>query len=219
MAACGQGRGERTRTALAAIMAGTPGLGLTAAAAATSDALVVQADLVLSLLDMAALLAIAVAVQRGTARAEWLAHYLVTLSMIASLVMISWLSLARLTMPALAEGAGLWLALILNSVHAPINGWLLVRWRRAHRSSPSPATAGQMRLFADKLTSNLLISGSIAATVSLGDHRMAPLVDPAAGLAMVAATIWWTGPAIMATLCRVAESLGCALPSESRRPH
>jgi hypothetical protein len=98
-------------------------------------------------------------------------------------------------MPA-PQGAGLWLGLGLNLASAGLNLWLLLRWRARLRAAPSPLARSQVRLFADKLCSNLLIAGSVGATLALGARPSAAMIDPLASLALAAVSAYWTLPVV-----------------------
>ncbi|WP_159718910.1 hypothetical protein [Geminicoccus flavidas] len=212
-----ESKAGRARTAATAVLAGTPGLGLTVMAATTSNALVVHADLLLSLLDMVALLTVWATVRSASARLKRAARHLMALSLVASLATVTWVTWERLTVDTVRlEGRGLWVAMILNGVYALINGWVLLRWRRSHRQSSCSVAASQIRLFADKLTSNVLIAGSLAVSVALDGIYLSRFIDPVAGLAMVTATAWWAAPTVLLTLCDLAGPFTRMVPQASQ---
>jgi hypothetical protein len=201
MARQGVETGPRQDPARTAVLAGAPALGLTIVAALTSSSLAVRADLLLSLLDMAALLAVWRLARLGGVRAERQARLLVTLAMTGSLALVTVLAAGRLAgADVVVAGPGLWLALAQNLAFALTNGWMVARWRHALTSAPSEIARSQVRLFADKLTSNLLLAGSLGLSQALDDPALARHIDLLAALAMTLATTCWALPTIRASL-------------------
>lgn len=195
----GPDRAARGRTAGIAILAGLPGLALTALAAATSTALTLKADLALSVLDMIALVVawrLAGSPVPG-GRAETIACAFVALTMTVSMAVVAAVAIWRIAAGGMApQGPGAPLGMALNLAYAAVNGWILIHWRRRHRAAPSPLSRSQVCLFADKLCSNLLIGGSIAAAMALDGHALALHLDPVAGLLVAAASARWALPVI-----------------------
>jgi hypothetical protein len=202
--------------AVVGLLAGLPGLAVTCLAALGSNALTIRADLLLSLLDMAALAAVWHVTRRGGGpQAQRIARALVALSMAGSLVLIAGLALARLFGGGTpTEGFGLFLALALNGGYGAVNFWTLRRWQHVQKQDPSFLAHSQVRLFADKLSSNLLICLSLALTLILGDAPATAYVDPAAGLALAAATAWWAAP----TIATAVRDIRCLVSSIRARP-
>ncbi|HEX2526534.1 MAG TPA: hypothetical protein VHL31_09595 [Geminicoccus sp.] len=202
MANGGADTGSSARTAAAALLAGMPGLAVTAVAVIGSNALTVRADLLLSLLDVMALAGVCFVTRSGGGvLRERLASALVALSMAASLALISYLAFMQLSGGGTRlEGFGLFLALALNGGYAVFNAWALRRWQGVLRHQPSPLAHSQVRLFSDKLSSNLLISLSLAMSLVLDGSPISLYADPAAGLALALATAWWAAPTIAAAV-------------------
>lgn len=211
----GDRRSEAERTARIAVLAGLPGLSLVTVAALSANSLALLADLVLSVLDMAVLAtAWLVARRRRTstgagdggsaraqARAEHLAGTLAAFCMMLSMSVVVWAALSRIGAGgAEPEGPGVVIGMALNGVYAVINGWILVRWRRRMKAHPSPFVRAQVCLFWDKLSTNLIISMSLALGIGSAGSPLAPYVDPVAGLLIAAATARWATPVIRDSL-------------------
>ncbi|MEQ1951491.1 cation transporter [Mesorhizobium yinganensis] len=203
-------RKQIARTARAALLAATPGLALTAVAAASSNALTIRADLALTVLDMTALISVWVLAERrhrtsgGVAshgHGETIAGALVAACMTLSMATVAALALQRIMAGGMVpQGGGVMLGVALNIVYGALNLWLLCRWRARDRDAPSPLVRSQVCLFSDKLSSNVLIAASLAATLALGETALARYIDPAASLLIAAATARWTIPVIRDTL-------------------
>lgn len=210
----GDRRSEAERTARIAVLAGLPGLSLVTVAAMSANSLALLADLVLSVLDMAVLAtAWLVARRRRTstgagagsaraqARAEHLAGTLAAFCMMLSMSVVVWAALSRIGAGgAEPEGPGVIIGMALNGVYALINGWILVRWRRRMKAHPSPFVRAQVCLFWDKLSTNLIISVSLALGIGSAGSPLAYYVDPVAGLLIAAATARWATPVIRDSL-------------------
>ena len=195
------------RTACIAVLAGIPGLILSSIAAASSTALAIRADVVLTILDMLVLITawvIAFRTRRSgraatprDAMAETLACALAALCMSLSMVVVTAVALQRMAGGGLApDGPGVVLGMAVNFVYAAINLWLLRRWLQRYRVAPSLFVRSQVCLFSDKLASNLVISLSLAAALALDGTMVARFVDPLAGLLIALATARCTAPVI-----------------------
>jgi hypothetical protein len=190
---------ETERTALAALIAGTPSLMVTAAAAASANALAVWADLMLSVIDMAALAAVWRTSRHRTdsSAAETRALVFVAACMAASLAIVTGLAGQRLLGGGTPlEGPGIQLALAQNAGFAVVNAWLLGRWRRRMRAAPSAVVRSQLRLFSDKLACNLILTASLAASLVVGDVALASALDAATGVLLVVMSAWWFAPVL-----------------------
>jgi len=196
------------RTACIAVLAGVPGLLLTAIATASSTSLTIGADLVLTLLDMLVLVtAWALASRAGRAgamsppiepvMAETLACALAALCMSLSMAVVAWIAFQRIMAGGVApHGPGVVLGMAVNFGYAAVNLWILRRWRERGRNASSPLVRSQICLFSDKLASNLLIALSLAAALVLEGTLVARFIDPVAGLLIASATARWTAPVI-----------------------
>lgn len=193
---------ERRRTAAVALLAGIPCLALTTIAALTSNALTLKADLALTVLDTVVLLAAWHFAARpvreaGLERGETIACALAAFSMTLSMAVVAGVALHRMAAGgAMPEGAGVIFGMGLNFAYAAVNLAILLRWRQRHRAAPSALSRSQVCLFCDKLASNLLIALSIAAALALEGWRLAPYIDPLAGLLIAASTARWTLPVL-----------------------
>jgi len=205
------------RTARYAVLASMPGLVLTGFAAASSTSLTIRADLVLTLLDMIALTtAWALAERRRRAgripccheKAEALAAAFVALCMGLSMAVVASVAIQRILAGGMAaQGSGVILGATLNFGYGTINFWILRRWQARGRVAPSPFIRSQICLFSDKLSSNLLISLSLAAALILEGTAVARFIDPVAGLLIAAATARWMLPVARDTV-RALRSAG-----------
>jgi Co/Zn/Cd efflux system component len=199
------------RTARFAVLAGTPGLLLTAYAAASSTSLTIRADLVLTFLDMLVLAAAWVLASRTErvmtnvpkgkpALAEALVTGLAALCMSLSMTVVAGIAVQRIAAGGVAvQGSGVILGMALNFAYGGINFWILRRWRARNRLAPSPLVRSQICLFSDKLSSNLLIAVSLAAALILEGTAVARFIDPIAGLLIATATARWTIPVVRDT--------------------
>ena len=199
------------RTAATALAAGLPGLLLTGAAALSANALAIWADLLLTLIDAAALSAVWWTARRGSRRpdeppaaAEAHALVFVGLCMALSLALVTLLAMGRLLSGGVALGGpGVGLALVQNMAYALINGWILRRWCGRMRAAPGPFLRSQVRLFSDKLSCNLILAASLGATLTLDDMTLVAAIDAATSVLLVAMSAWWCGPVLALTWRRL----------------
>jgi Co/Zn/Cd efflux system component len=214
-------------TARHALLAAAPGLLLTTIAAASSTSLTIRADLALTFLDMTALVSVWVLAERrhrlpgGTtshARGETIAGALVALCMTLSMTIVAILAVQRIMAGGMApEGGGVALGAALNIFYGAVNFWVLSRWRARGRDAASALVRSQICLFSDKLSSNVLISAALLATMTLGDTAPARFIDPAASLLIAAATARWTIPIIRDTLTAMRGRRSAMVSSAHRR--
>lgn len=202
------GEAAAVRTARLAVLAGTPGLLLTAYAAATSTSLTIRADLALTLMDMLVLVVVAVVAggrksgmgRRRAALAETLANALAASGMCLSMAVVAGIAVQRITAGGVEpHGSGVVLAMNLNLVYAAVNFWILRRWKARNALAASALARAQICLFSDKLSSNLLIAASLATAMVWEGTVIARFVDPVAGLLIATATARWTIPVVRDT--------------------
>ncbi|CAH2407943.1 conserved membrane hypothetical protein [Mesorhizobium escarrei] len=206
-------RGEATaaQTARLAVLAGTPGLLLTAYAAATSTSLTIRADLALTLMDMLVLVTVAIVAggrrnggtgrKRQAARAETLANAFAALGMCLSMAVVASIAVQRIAAGGVEpHGPGVVLAMSLNLAYAAINFWILRRWKARNMAAASALARAQICLFSDKLSSNLLIAASLATAMIWQGTMMARFIDPVAGLLIATMTARWTIPVVRDTV-------------------
>ena len=193
-------------TARLAALAGTPGLLLTAYAAATSTSLTIRADLALTLMDMLVLVSVLVVTgggrklgigKRRAALAETLVNALAALAMCLSMAVVAGIAVQRIAAGGVeSHGAGVVLAMSLNMVYAAVNFWILRRWKARNALAASALARAQICLFSDKLSSNLLIAASLATAMIWQGTIIARFIDPVAGLLIATATARWTIPVV-----------------------
>lgn len=208
----GRPTGEATaaRTARLAVLAGTPGLLLTAYAAATSTSLTIRADLSLTLMDMLVLVSVMVVAggskklgmnKRRAALAETLVNGLAAVGMCFSMAVVAGVAIQRITVGGVEpHGPGIVLAMSLNGAYAAINFWILRRWKARNNAAASALARAQICLFSDKLSSNLLITASLATALIWEGTIIARFVDPVAGLLIATMTARWTMPVVRDTV-------------------
>ncbi|OWK19742.1 hypothetical protein AJ88_39310 [Mesorhizobium amorphae CCBAU 01583] len=138
------GEAAAVRTARLAVLAGTPGLLLTAYATATSTSLTIRADLALTMMDMLVLVVVAVVAggrksgmgKRRAALAETLANALAASGMCLSMAVVAGIAVQRITAGGVEpHGSGVVLAMNLNLAYAVVNFWIL---RRGRPATPLP---------------------------------------------------------------------------------
>ncbi|UVK36264.1 hypothetical protein LHFGNBLO_003163 [Mesorhizobium sp. AR10] len=200
------GEATAARTARLAVLAGTPGLLLTAYAAATSTSLTIPADLALTLMDMLVLVSVlAVASgskklgmsKRRAALAETLVNALAALGMCLSMAVVAGIAVQRIAAGGVEpHGSGVVLAMNLNLAYAAVNFWILRRWKARNALAASALARAQICLFSDKLSSNLLIVTSLATAMIWQGTIIARFIDPVAGLLIATATARWAIPVV-----------------------
>ncbi|MER9405731.1 hypothetical protein NKI36_17000 [Mesorhizobium caraganae] len=200
------GEATAARTARLAVLAGTPGLILTAYAAATSTSLTIRADLALTLMDMLVLVSVAAVTgggkrlgiaKRRAALAETLVNALAALAMCLSMTVVAGIAVQRLAAGGVEpHGSGVVLAMNLNLAYAAVNFWILRRWKARNALAASALARAQICLFSDKLSSNLLIAASLATAMIWQGTIIARFIDPVAGLLIATMTARWTIPVV-----------------------
>jgi divalent metal cation (Fe/Co/Zn/Cd) transporter len=90
------------------------------------------------------------------------------------------------------DGSGIFVAIAINLAYTFINGAILLRYLRQRHSDPSPLVSSQIRLFIDKLTSNILVLVSLGAAVLWRDTSFGRFIDPMASLLIGASMIFWS---------------------------
>ncbi|GLS41034.1 hypothetical protein GCM10010869_66310 [Mesorhizobium tianshanense] len=208
----GRPTGEATaaRTARLAVLAGTPGLLLTAYAVATSTSLTIRADLALTLMDMLVLVSVMVVAggskklgmnRRRAALAETLVNALAAVGMCFSMAVVAGIAIQRIAVGGVEpHGPGIVLAMSLNGAYAAINFWILRRWKARNLAAASALARAQICLFSDKLSSNLLIAASLATALIWEGTMIARFIDPFAGLLIATMTARWTIPVVRDTV-------------------
>lgn len=200
--------GAAARTARLAVLAGTPGLLLTAYAAATSTSLTIRADLALTLMDMLVLVSVLVVAggskkigKRRAALAETLVNALAAIGMCFSMAVVAGIAIQRIAVGGVEpRGSGVVLAMSLNAAYAVVNFWILRRWKARNRVGASALARAQICLFSDKLSSNLLIAVSLATAMIWQGTIIARFIDPVAGLLIATMTARWTIPVVRDTV-------------------
>ncbi|MCV3209029.1 cation transporter [Mesorhizobium sp. YC-39] len=200
--------GAAARTARLAVLAGTPGLLLTAYAAATSTSLTIRADLALTLMDMLVLVSVLVVAggskkigKRRAALAETLVNALAAFGMCLSMAVVASVAIQRIAVGGVEpHGSGVVLAMSLNGAYAVVNFWILRRWKARNRAAASALARAQICLFSDKLSSNLLIAVSLATAMIWHGTLIARFIDPVAGLLIATMTARWTIPVVRDTV-------------------
>jgi Co/Zn/Cd efflux system component len=135
------------------------------------------------------------------------ANLLVAGSMILSMAVVAIGAAVRLAKGGSPiAGPGAILAVLLNGAYALVNGGLAWRWYRQLRQAPCPLARSQIRLFADKLSSNLLIVGGLGLALLLQDWPLARYCDPLASFLMAAMTAWWSRPVVVSAYQRLLAS-------------
>jgi divalent metal cation (Fe/Co/Zn/Cd) transporter len=203
-----ENRSGTERTARIALLTGAPGLGLTVLAAFNADSLALHADLILTVLDVLVLATVWAVALRGCRslrssdrnalrRAEHLACTLAAACMLLSMGVVVWIAIGRIAYGGLApSGAGVAIGMGLNAAYAVVNLWILRRWRIRYRLAPSAFARSQVCLFWDKLSTNLIVSGSLAMGLAFPHAPLGAYVDPIAGLLIAAATARWVSPVL-----------------------
>ncbi|UVC13932.1 cation transporter [Mesorhizobium onobrychidis] len=205
------GEATAARTARLAVLAGAPGLLLTAYAAASSTSLTIRADLALTLMDMLVLVTVAIVAggrkNAGTGRkrqavlAETLANALAALGMCLSMAIVASIAVQRIAAGGVEpRGQGVFLAMNLNLAYAVVNFWILRQWKARNRLAASALARAQICLFSDKLSSNLLIAASLATAMIWQGTMIARFIDPVAGLLIATMTARWTIPVVRDTV-------------------
>ncbi|BCH17471.1 hypothetical protein [Mesorhizobium sp. L-2-11] len=205
------GEATAAQTARLAVVAGTPGLLLTAYAAATSTSLTIRADLALTLMDMLVLATVAVVAggrnnagtggKRQAALAETLANAFAALGMCLSMAVVASIAVQRIAAGGVEpHGQGVVLAMSVNLAYAIINLWILRRWKARNRLAASALARAQICLFSDKMSSNLLIAASLATAMIWQGTMIARFIDPVAGLLIATMTARWTIPVVHDTV-------------------
>ncbi|WP_167434391.1 cation transporter [Mesorhizobium helmanticense] len=198
--------GAAARTARLAVLAGTPGLLLTAYAAATSTSLTIRADLALTLMDMLVLVSVLLVTgggrkpgmnKRRAALAETFVNALAAVGMCLSMAVVAGVAIQRIAVGGVEpHGPGVVLALGLNVAYALVNFWILRRWKARNIAAPSALARAQICLFSDKFSSNLLIAASLATAMVWHGAVIARFIDPVAGLLIATMTARWTIPVV-----------------------
>ncbi len=110
-------------------------------------------------------------------------------------------------------GAGLLVGLGLSLVFGAVNLRLLALWRnRARRDPGSAFLRSQMRLFADKVCSNLLLVVALLLMLGLDGEPGCRFIDPAASLVTIVVSACWA----WSMACRVLRDGGTALRPPAR---
>jgi divalent metal cation (Fe/Co/Zn/Cd) transporter len=188
---------QRERTARIAVLAALPTLAVTAYAALASNSLTLRADLVLTLLDAAGVLAVWLVARRmggnGVANLERPAGALVGILMLVSSCVVAGFAALRIGQGgAMVAGGGVAAGLVINLIYGLINLGILRRCLAQSKADPSPLLRSQVRLFIDKATSNLLMVAALGAAVLFGETQIGPFIDPAASLLVAASMAFWS---------------------------
>jgi len=198
-------RAERERLARMALIGGIPNLAITAVAVLSSNSVALLTDLMLSVLDVAAVTVLWLVAWRSLKRSDHDVGYelgkVESLAGLASGVLLTvcfmvvvWTTLPRFTGGGVrVEGAGVSMGIALNVVFAVFNGFVLNRNLRLAAGDPSPLIRAQIRLFTDKLTSNALLIAALLGGVVFGDHAIGRYLDPIAGVLAAVSMAFWAG--------------------------
>jgi divalent metal cation (Fe/Co/Zn/Cd) transporter len=189
---------QRERTARIAVLAALPTLAVTAYAALASNSLTLLADLVLTLLDAAGVLAVWLVARRmgagnGVAKLERLAGAVVGSLMLVSFCVVASLAALRIGQGgALVDGGGVAVGLAVNLIYGLVNVAILRRCLAQRKTDPSPLIRSQVRLFIDKVTSNLLMVAALGGALLFGETPIGLFIDPAASLLVAASMAFWS---------------------------
>jgi divalent metal cation (Fe/Co/Zn/Cd) transporter len=189
---------QRERTARIAVLAALPTLAVTTYAALASNSLTLLADLVLTLLDTAGVLAVWLVARRrgcgsGVARLEHLAGTAVGVLMLASFCAVAAVAVLRIGQGGtVVAGGGIAAGLAINLIYGLVNLAILRRCLAQRRTDPSPLIRSQLRLFIDKVTSNLLMVAALGGAVLFGETPIGPFIDPVASLLVAASMAFWS---------------------------
>jgi cation diffusion facilitator family transporter len=217
----------RERTARLAVLAVIPTLAVTIYSALASNSLALLADLLLTVLDTACVVVAWIVARRalaerpvgldyGTGKLESLASAVVGVFMIVSLCLVTTLAALRLGQGGQAiSGSGVVTGLAINLVYGLVNGAILLRYRAQRRTDPSPLVQSQIRLFIDKVTSNLLMAAALAGAVLFRDGLVGRYIDVAASLLVVTSMAFW---AIQIIRSSIGELIDAACGEDVRRP-
>lgn len=187
---------QRERTARIAVLAALPTLAVTAYAALASNSLTLLADLALTLLDAAGVLAVWLVARRrgsGVAKLEHLAGAVVGILMLASFCAVAAVAALRIGQGGtVVAGGGIAAGLAINLIYGLVNLAILRRCLAQRRTDPSPLIRSQLRLFIDKVTSNLLMVAALGGAVLFGETHIGPFIDPAVSLLVAASMAFWS---------------------------
>ncbi|MGK9170982.1 cation transporter [Inquilinus limosus] len=218
---------QRERTARVAVLAVIPTLAVTAWSVLASNSLALAADLLLTVLDTACVLVAWIVARRalaerpagldyGTGKLESLASAVVGVFMVASLCLVTTLAALRLWQGGAAvAGSGVFAGLAINLVYGLVNGAILLRYRAQRRHDPSPLVQSQIRLFIDKVTSNLLMAAALGGAVLFRDTAIGPYIDPVASLLVALSMAFW---AVQIIRSSIGELIDAACGEDVRRP-
>ena len=218
---------QRERTARIAVLAVIPTLSVTAWSVLESNSLALAADLLLTVLDTACVLVAWIVARRalaerpagldyGTGKLESLASAVVGVFMVASLCLVVTLAGLRLSQGgATVAGDGVLAGLAINLVYGLVNGSILMRYRAQRRRDPSPLVQSQIRLFIDKVTSNLLMAVALGSAVLFRDTAAGPYIDVVASLLVALSMAFW---AVQIIRSSIGELIDAACGEDVRRP-
>lgn len=218
---------QRERTARIAVISVVPTLSVTAYAALASNSLALFADLLLTILDAACVVAVWGVARRaclgrtrgldfGLGKLESLIGATVGVVMIASMLIVTGLAVMRLVQGGgTLSGDGVVVGLVINGVYGLVNGWILLRYLRQRAGDPSPLVRSQIRLFVDKVTSNLLMVAALAGALLFSDTAAGPLIDPVASLLVAASMAFWSIQIIRSS---TRDLIDAACGEEVRKP-
>lgn len=218
---------RRERTARLAVLAVIPTLAVTAWSVLESNSLALAADLLLTVLDTACVLVAWIVARRalaerpagldyGTGKLESLASAVVGVFMVASLCLVVTLAGLRLSQGgATVAGSGVFAGLAINLVYGLVNGGILMRYRAQRRHDPSPLVQSQIRLFIDKVTSNLLMAAALGSAVLFRDTAAGPYIDVVASLLVALSMAFW---AVQIIRSSIGELIDAACGEDVRRP-
>ncbi|MGF6230096.1 divalent metal cation (Fe/Co/Zn/Cd) transporter [Inquilinus ginsengisoli] len=203
---------QREKTARIAVLAALPTLAVTAYAALASNSLTLLADLVLTLLDAAGVLAVWLVARRmgggnGVARLERLAGAVVGGLMLVSFCVVASLAALRIGQGgAVVAGDGVAAGLGINLIYGLVNIAILRRCLAQRKTDPSPLIRSQLRLFIDKVTSNLLMVAALGGALLFGETQIGPFIDPVASLLVAASMAFWSVQILRGSLCGLIDA-------------
>lgn len=201
---------QRERTARIAVLAALPTLAVTAYAALSSNSLTLLADLVLTLLDAAGVLAVWLVARRrgnGVANLERLAGAMVGSLMLVSFGVVAGLAALRIGQGgAVVAGGGVAAGLVINLIYGLVNVAILRRCLTQRKTDSSPLIRSQLRLFIDKVTSNLLMVAALGGALLFGETPIGPFIDPVASLLVAASMAFWSVQILRGSLVGVIDA-------------
>ncbi len=92
----------------------------------------------------------------------------------------------------MVAGGGVAAGLVINLIYGLVNIAILRRCLAQRKTDPSPLIRSQVRLFIDKVTSNLLMVAALGGALLFGETQIGPFIDPVASLLVAASMAFWS---------------------------